>query len=103
MVWWNKIDDAARYMIYLYVAEGYGDRNYHEIACIEKDRYTCYHSFRDLALVDRVRDDLDRDYSANHNRVYSDYYVSVVAEDRVGNIIAESRKTTLTPLTMSGR
>lgn len=92
MVWWKKIDDAARYLIYLYIVEK--EQNsliYNEIACVEKDRQTLYHTFEGLAAIN---------LEWNRNRgcwcnTGLDYYVSVVAEDRNGNIIAESEKVKL--------
>lgn len=103
MVWWKKIDDAARYLIYLYIVEK--EQNsliYNEIACVEKDRQTLYHTFEGLAKIDREVGYSSTDY---YSKKYTNlaYYVSVAAEDRVGNIIGESTKTELVPLEANGR
>jgi hypothetical protein len=75
MVWWKKINDAALYTIRLFI-------NQDEIDVITKERTTSYHSFVNMARVDRLSD-----YGSSTGL---NYYVTVIAEDREGKIIAAS-------------
>lgn len=75
MVWWKKLNDAALYTIRLFI-------NQDEIDVITKERTTSYHSFINMARIDRLSD-----YG---NSTGLNYYVTVVAEDREGKIIAAS-------------
>ncbi len=95
MVWWKKIDEAARYLVYLYIAE---KEIYNEIACVEKDRQTLYHTFEGLAMINKVWDG----YRCCWRNTDYAYYVSIAAEDRNGNIIAESQNIKLDPLSAHG-
>ncbi len=88
MVWWKNIEGAACYNIKLYIGtdvekDKYGiclKREYDEIAVVEKDRKTLYHSFVNLARV-----------SSSYGRTTNlNYYIKVEAEDREGNILAQS-------------
>ncbi len=89
MVWWKKIEEAARYLVYLYIAEKEQSTiTYNEISCVEKDRQTLYHTFEGLAQIDKEYDS----YRVCWRGTNLDYYLSVVAEDRSGNIIAKSDK-----------
>lgn len=75
MVWWKKINDAALYTIRLFI-------NQDEIDVITKERTTSYHSFVNMARIDRLSD-----YGSSTGL---NYYVTVIAEDREGKIIAAS-------------
>ena len=74
MVWWKKINDAALYTIRLFI-------NQDEIDVITKERTTSYHSFVNMA-------------SGYGSSMEFNYYVTVVAEDREGKIIAVSDSIT---------
>lgn len=91
------------FSLLVYCRKGRGSTSivYNEIACVEKDRQTLYHTFECLALIDRVNDYWAKGPN-NSNDTDLEYYVSVVAEDRNGNIIAESTNRKLTPLTING-
>ena len=73
MVWWKKINDAALYTIRLFI-------NQDEIDVITKERTTSYHSFVNMARIHQTSD-----YGSSTGL---NYYVTVVAEDREGKIIA---------------
>ena len=75
MVWWKKINDAALYTIRLFI-------NQDEIDVITKERTTSYHSFVNMAKIHQTSD-----YGSSTGL---NYYVTVVAEDREGKIIAAS-------------
>lgn len=75
MVWWKKINDAALYTIRLFI-------NQDEIDVITKERTTSYHSFVNMARIHQTSD-----YGGSTGL---NYYVTVVAEDREGKIIAAS-------------
>ena len=79
MVWWKKLNDAAQYTIRLFI-------NQDEIDVITKERTTSYHSFVNMA---RIHSTSDYGSSTGLN-----YYVTVVAEDREGKIIAASDSIT---------
>lgn len=79
MVWWKKLNDAALYTIRLFI-------NQDEIDVITKERTTSYHSFVNMARIDRLSD-----YG---NSTGLNYYITVVAEDREGKIIAASDSIT---------
>ena len=101
MVWWKQVDETARYLVHLYIAE----KNVKfEIACVVKDRNTLYHTFTDLAVISKVEDDYT--YigvgSPEDNETDYNYYVIVEAEDRNGNVLAKSKYTDLEPLTYKG-
>ena len=68
MVYWNKIEDAARYYIKLYIDE-------QELETVEIGRNKYYHTFQGLA-----------------NYYRKSYYVQVQAENRIGEIVALSEK-----------
>lgn len=75
MMWWKKINDAALYTIRLFI-------NQDEIDVITKERTTSYHSFANMARIHQTSD-----YGSSTGL---NYYVTVVAEDREGKIIAAS-------------
>jgi hypothetical protein len=79
MVWWKKINDAALYTIRLFI-------NQDEIDVITKERTTSYHSFVNMARIHQTSD-----YGSSTGL---NYYVTVVAEDREGKIIAASDSIT---------
>jgi hypothetical protein len=79
MVWWKKINDAALYTIRLFI-------NQDEIDVITKERATSYHSFVNMARIHQTSD-----YGSSMGL---NYYVTVVAEDREGKIIAASDSIT---------
>ena len=79
MVWWKKINDAALYTIRLFI-------NQEEIDVITKERTTSYHSFVNMAKIHQTSD-----YGSSTGL---NYYVTVVAEDREGKIIAASDSIT---------
>lgn len=79
MVWWKKINDAALYTIRLFI-------NQDEIDVITKERTTSYHSFANMARIHQTSD-----YGSSTGL---NYYVTVVAEDREGKIIAASDSIT---------
>ena len=58
MVVWDKVDDAARYLLHLSIAS-YDKGSFcltdkKEIDCIEVDRNKTYYTFRDLAYLSKV-------------------------------------------------
>ena len=79
MVWWKKINDAALYTIRLFI-------NQDEIDVVTKERTTSYHSFVNMARIHQTSD-----YGSSTGL---NYYVTVVAEDREGKIIAASDSIT---------
>lgn len=105
MVYWEEIKQAAQYHVHLLI----GDKNRHqeiqngqqrwvdekeeflEIALIDIERTIKYHSFTDLARIDR-----QLVYRYNTGNVQEDtgrnYYIFVEAEDREGKIIDKTDK-----------
>ncbi len=102
MAYWNKIDNATRYIVKLKIqtttvetvrvspnpkclnTKQIKKKEMQEIACLEKDRLTYYHTFTGLAVIS---------YEIINNCRYSTgktYVVAVEAEDRDGKIIAKS-------------
>ena len=111
MAWWNKLAAAVRYTVKLHIRTT-KDGDYkngkqlppttktQEIAVVQKDRHTAYHTFTDLTKLPYNRE--DKRYKANsYSYSYysyavetkSVYVVTVEAEDREGNIIAKSGYT----------
>ena len=83
MVYWDKIEEAARYYIKLYVEEtsSYSKELIHtqELETVEIDRNKLYHTFQGLAKY--------------HERGTTfDYFIKVFAENREGVIVAQSQK-----------
>ena len=76
MVYWSANDNAATYRIHLLIIHD-GNGNDLEIAIVEKDRFTKYHSFLGLGSIERD----SYGYTGCH------YGIFVEAEDRNGNII----------------
>ena len=79
MVYWEKIEDAARYYVKLYIEE---KRSYfnktvfeQELETVEIDRNKFYHTFQGLAKFYKLK-----------------YFIEVLAENRDGQIIARSQK-----------
>lgn len=99
MIWWKKCEDAARYIVHLYVKEItnwdlINGRNFnginaesvfYEISRIEKDRHTCYHTFQDLHQVCYHHMCISGKYQMS-------YCIEVEAESHDGEIIASSGK-----------
>ena len=79
MVWQKKINEASLYTIRLFI-------NQDEIDVITKERTTSYHSFVNMARIHQTSD-----YGSSTGL---NYYVTVVAEDREGKIIAASDSIT---------
>ena len=76
MVYWDKIEDSARYYVKLYIKEYYSNIE-QELETVEIDRNKFYHTFQGLA------------------KFYPEgimYFVEVLAENRNGQIIARSKK-----------
>ena len=105
MVYWEEIKQAVQYHVHLLI----GDKNRHkenqngnirlveeqerfqEIALIDVERTIKYHSFTDLAIIDR-----QLVYLYNTGNAIEDtgrnYYIFVEAEDREGKIIDKTDK-----------
>lgn len=95
MVWWKKIKDAASYYVKLYITKAERVKNPRtgatqektlspiEIAVVEIDRNTAYHTFTNLARI-------DANYGTR-NVTGMRYGIEVMAEDREGKIIAKSQ------------
>ena len=83
MVYWEKIEDAARYYVKLYIEEkeAYFNKTVfeQELETVEIDRNKFYHTFQGLAKFYR-------------ERIGFKYYIEVLAENRDGQIIASSQK-----------
>ncbi len=104
MVWWDKCDEAAQYTVKLFIGQEKQVRRdttkgvfkdnksiEYQILCeVEKDRNTFYHSFINLAAIDK-----EGGFSGHGAYVSStgkEYFVQVEVEDRSGNIIALTDK-----------
>lgn len=96
MSYWDGIDVAARYIITLYI-------NDQDISTRINERTEKYCTFTGLAAIDGITRGTTARLSTAYQHcvgvAYSapahsglDYYVHVQAEDRTGNIIAESDK-----------
>ena len=105
MVYWEEIKEAAQYHVHLLI----GDLNRHqecqdgeqrwvdekeefqEIALIDVERTIKYHSFVDLARIDRQ---LVYRYDSGYVQEGTgrNYYIFVEAEDREGKIIEKTDK-----------
>ena len=103
MVYWEEIKQAAQYHVHLLI----GDKNRHqenqngclrwveekekfqEIALIDIDRTIKYHSFINLARIDKelVHNGYGDEVLVGTGR---SYYIFVEAEDREGNILDKS-------------
>lgn len=83
MVYWDKIEEAARYYIKLYVEEkrSYSNELIHtqELETVEIDRNKLYHTFQGLAKY-------------REQEIIFDYFIEVFAENREGVIVAQSQK-----------
>ena len=82
MVYWNKIEDSARYYVKLYIEEkeSYSKKTFEqELETVEIDRNKFYHTFQGLA----------RFYKQG---MEFNYFIEVLAENRNGQIIARSQK-----------
>ena len=90
MIYWDEVDDAVRYYVHLLIGDSrsedgnniYALERFQEIALVEHDKYTKYHSFINLAKID---------YN-NGEKSGLNYYVYVEAEDRNGNIIGKTSR-----------
>ncbi len=97
MAYWEEIKEAAAYHVHLLV----GDRNkrregqqfvfdeekFGELALIDVPRNLKYHSFTDLAPIHLNKTNY---YGTTDRGSGREYYIVVEAEDRAGNIIAQS-------------
>lgn len=97
MAYWGEIKEAAVYHVHLLV----GDRNkrrqnqsfvfdeekFSEIALIDVPRNLKYYSFTDLAPIHLNKTAY---YGTTDRGSGREYYIFVEAEDRAGNIIAQS-------------
>ena len=97
MAYWGEIKEAAVYHVHLLV----GDRNkrrqnqsfifdeekFSELALIDVPRNLKYYSFTDLAPIHLNKTAY---YGTTDRGSGSEYYIFVEAEDRAGNIIAQS-------------
>lgn len=104
MVYWEKVPNATRYFVYLYVVDftkeqgkdkyGHNIQIYKENKCIEIDceeipRNKSFFSFTNLAYLSKVVYSWQQPARVE---VAKNYYVEVRAEDREGNIIDTSGK-----------
>lgn len=93
MAYWNPIEDAASYTITLYINDA-------AISQRTNARTECYCTFTGLAAVDgtttskftRLIRAINRTSPRSTESTGNDYYVSVIAESRDGEIIARSQK-----------
>lgn len=96
MAYWDDVNIAARYIVTLYI-------NDNDISTRINERTEKYCAFTGLAAIDGVTRGTTRVLSTAYQHIvggsYSssshsgfDYYVRVQAEDRNGNIIAQSNK-----------
>ena len=83
MVYWEKIEDAARYYVKLYIEEkeAYFNKTVfeQELETVEIDRNKFYHTFQGLAKFYK-------------QGMGFKYFIEVLAENRDGQIIARSQK-----------
>ena len=82
MVYWDKIEDSARYYVKLYIKEkeSYSNKTFEqELETVEIDRNKFYHTFQGLARFHKQGTEFK-------------YFVEVLAENRNGQIIARSQK-----------
>lgn len=106
MVYWEEIKEAAQYHVHLIIGERITERGmkdgqsnkiikeyeqFQEIAMVDVERTIKYHSFTDLARIDR-----QLVYRYDTGNVHEDtgrkYYIFVEAEDREGKIIEKTDK-----------
>ena len=99
MAYWEQVDEAANYVVNLYINE-------QAIAAHTNPRTELFYAFTGLAsidnttvsLTDRICRDVQRIiYGGRSHYIASehsglDYYVTVSAENRAGEIIAESER-----------
>lgn len=94
MIYWDEVEDAVRYYVHLLIGDSRSEdgnninalERFQEIALVEHDKYTKYHSFVNLAKID---------YKNRSNRSEKsglNYYIYVEAEDRNGNIIDKTSR-----------
>ena len=79
MVYWDKIENSARYYVKLYIEEkeSYSNKTFEqELETVEIDRNKFYHTFQGLAKFYKQ----------------GKYFIEVLAENRDGQIIARSQK-----------
>ncbi len=108
MIFWEKVDEAAQYVVHLsiqakLITKGYCNGAYHEssnflkrkhksdapgdiasqvIDIITIPREKTYHTFSDLVCIN-----MSRISSGGYMKNGLDYYATVIAEDREGNEI----------------
>ena len=91
MIYWDEVEDAARYYVHLLIGDSRSEdgkninalEKFQEIALVEHDKYTKYHSFVNLAKID---------YKKSREKSGLNYYVYVEVEDRNGNIIDKTSR-----------
>ena len=95
MAWWNSVEDAARYIVTLYINDA-------PISEKVVERTEKYCAFTGLAAIDGqtrgaassislAASHVPGGYSSSPHSGF-DYYIKVQAENRNGEIIAESEK-----------
>ena len=93
MVYWDEVEEAARYYVHLLI--GYTPQTvtqYQEIAVVEVPRNIKYHSFTNLAKIDRG-DPIGSGINRSRGRAtQKNYFIYVEAEDRTGKIVAKTGK-----------
>lgn len=98
MAYWEKEEDAVRYIIKLYI-------NNDEISTRFNERSELFYTFNGLAAIDGKTSSIfseivsspvvavgESGFYSKNNGSGLNYYIRVQAEDRAGNIIAESSK-----------
>lgn len=89
MAWWSSVEDAARYIVTLYINDA-------PISEKVVERTEKYYSFTGLAAINgQTRGGASGSALSAFHVQYSsrfDYYIKVQAENRTGEIIAESKK-----------
>lgn len=106
MVYWDENLNAARYYVHLLIGDKhrdevyengrmttkYGKETFQEIALVEVERNTKYHSFINLAKIDQLAPSANSGYRMTGIESGLNYYVVVEAEDKAGIIIDKSSK-----------
>ena len=94
MAYWDEVPEAACYSVKLYI-------NGQMISKRINERTELYHTFTGLAAIDgSTKGEIDKTIPKAVGRGYSqpcytglEYYVKVEAENRLGEMIAQSPKT----------
>ena len=101
MVYWDEVEDAARYYVRLFIGETNNQTKeitYNEIAFVDVERNLKFYSFTGLSRINKRYVYCGRtpgsftgsDYILQKTNL--DYFVEVEAEDRNGNIVDKSCK-----------